>query len=385
MTSRETDAAWNRTNSEGNIMTDTTQAPHLKAAAQQALTVLRGCLEHPDASDAISALQHAIAQPDATTQPVEWRYDFNGDWWHTDDEKKAKSIKADGRKIQPLFTTPQPAPAPEWVMLDEGEVNAIIMQARIDWGNATARFPSEVEIAALAIQKAFIGKQENKPDSAPLSMSMFASKADFDAATQPAKPEPQITGCTEQGFMIDSASANELVACDYAASTLCSAVLRILDGERNGFESQNEPWATVRNRLLARLDAAESTTQRVIEPFNPEPMAGSGQAAWMDIAREYATSACFYRGIVVEIGEKFGEAAQICDDGTTSDGILLLKIPELVDAMKARLDAAELDSKLLDWLDRELACPLTLHDGRYLNLGDKGVRQVISEAMKGKL
>jgi len=92
-------------------MSDTTQAQHLKAAAQQALTVLRGCLEHPDAGDAISALQHAIAQPDATTQPVEWRYDFNGDWWHTDDEKKAKSIKADGRKIQPLFTTPQPGTA----------------------------------------------------------------------------------------------------------------------------------------------------------------------------------------------------------------------------------------------------------------------------------
>ena len=51
----------------------------------------------------------------------------------------------------------------------------------------------------------------------------------------------------------------------------------------------------------------------------------------------------------------------------------------------ARLDAVELDSMLLDWLDRELACPLTLHDGRYLNLGDKSVRQVISEAMKGKL
>ena len=130
MTSRETDAAWNRTNSEGNIMTDITQAQHLKAAAQQALTVLRGCLEHPDAGDAISALQHAIAQP--------------------------------------------------------------------------------------------------------------------------AKPEP------------------------IGYSTAMTAVL-------------------------------------------------------------------------------------------------------------ARLDAVELDSKLLDWLDRELACPLTLHDGRYLNLGDKGVRQVISEAMKGKL
>ena len=51
----------------------------------------------------------------------------------------------------------------------------------------------------------------------------------------------------------------------------------------------------------------------------------------------------------------------------------------------ARLDAAELDSMLLDWLDRELACPLTLHDGRYLNIASKSVRQVISEAMKGKL
>ena len=54
-------------------------------------------------------------------------------------------------------------------------------------------------------------------------------------------------------------------------------------------------------------------------------------------------------------------------------------------AVLARLDAAELDSMLLDWLDRELACPLTLHDGRYLNIASKSVRQVISEAMKGKL
>ena len=37
----------------------TTQAQHLKAAAQQALTVLRGCLEHPDAGDAISTPQPA--------------------------------------------------------------------------------------------------------------------------------------------------------------------------------------------------------------------------------------------------------------------------------------------------------------------------------------
>ena len=36
------------------------------------ITVLRGCLEHPDAGDAISALQHAIAQPVIAPTPVHW-------------------------------------------------------------------------------------------------------------------------------------------------------------------------------------------------------------------------------------------------------------------------------------------------------------------------
>ena len=157
-------------------MTDITQAQHLKAAAQQALNVLRGCLEHPDASDAISALQHAIAQPDATTQPVEWRYDFNGDWWHTDDEKKAKSIKADGRKIQPLFTTPQPAPAPEWVMLSKKEIqdaaNAAVLNRDLSWlgfsvdsnGFYTIPVLSDCHFQlAHTVLAAFIAKQGAKP------------------------------------------------------------------------------------------------------------------------------------------------------------------------------------------------------------------------------
>ena len=36
----------------------------MKALLQQALDVLRGCLDHPDAADAIAALQSAIAQPE---------------------------------------------------------------------------------------------------------------------------------------------------------------------------------------------------------------------------------------------------------------------------------------------------------------------------------
>ena len=230
-------------------MTDITQAQHLKVAAQQALIVLHGCLEHPDASDAISALQHAIAQP-------------------------------------------------------------------------------------------------------------------------------VITGCTEQGFMIDSASANELVAYDYAISTFCSAVLRILDGEHNGFGGQNEPWQTVRNRLLNLVNLA-----------NPQP----APAPWVMLTDEEILFAWNLRGkdgilgslrdvetaLIAKQEDKPAWPKEEQPDGSINE----------VDPfdMLARLDAAELDSMLLDWLDRELACPLTLHDGRYLNLGDKGVRQVISEAMKGKL
>ena len=44
----------------------------MKALLQQALDVLRGCLDHPDAADAIAALQSAIAQPEqpAAVQPL---------------------------------------------------------------------------------------------------------------------------------------------------------------------------------------------------------------------------------------------------------------------------------------------------------------------------
>ena len=53
------------------------------------------------------------------------------------------------------------------------------------------------------------------------------------------------------------------------------------------------------------------------------------------------------------------------------------KIRELV----AQLDAARLDAGRLDWLDREIGCPLVLHDCRCINLSDLGLRHVIDAAM----
>lgn len=62
---------------------------------------------------------------------------------------------------------------------------------------------------------------------------------------------------------------------------------------------------------------------------------------WEDSARHFADSAEFYRGIVRQIGEGFGVAARTSDDGSVQDDVLALKVPELVDALRADLAAVE--------------------------------------------
>jgi len=53
----------------------------------------------------------------------------------------------------------------------------------------------------------------------------------------------------------------------------------------------------------------------------------------------------------------------------------------------ARLDAAELDSKLLDWLGREIDCAIWLTGDRHLYIdseNENDLRAVLTAAMKGK-
>jgi hypothetical protein len=69
--------------------------------------------------------------------------------------------------------------------------------------------------------------------------------------------------------------------------------------------------------------------------FDGDPPEGSSQAKWREMAREYSNSSDFYRGIVVQIGEMFGEAARTSDDGSIQSGVLALKVPELVKAALA--------------------------------------------------
>lgn len=52
------------------------------------------------------------------------------------------------------------------------------------------------------------------------------------------------------GPVLDAATAGELAFYDYAVAQHCHATLRILDGTDGGAGANNEPWATVRRRLL---------------------------------------------------------------------------------------------------------------------------------------
>lgn len=54
--------------------------------------------------------------------------------------------------------------------------------------------------------------------------------------------------------------------------------------------------------------------------------------AWYETAAQFSRNANFYQGIVRQIGEMFGDAAYISDDGSKQQDILVLKVPELVAA-----------------------------------------------------
>lgn len=54
---------------------------------------------------------------------------------------------------------------------------------------------------------------------------------------------------------------------------------------------------------------------------------------WIESAASAENGCRFYRNIITEIGEMFGEAAKTSDDGSIQDSVLVLKVPELVAAL----------------------------------------------------
>jgi len=58
---------------------------------------------------------------------------------------------------------------------------------------------------------------------------------------------------------------------------------------------------------------------------------------WMETARQHLKNEEFYRELVVQIGEKFGDIAYISDDGSVQEDVLCLKVPELVSDLTEQL------------------------------------------------
>lgn len=62
---------------------------------------------------------------------------------------------------------------------------------------------------------------------------------------------------------------------------------------------------------------------------------------WIETSKFHAKNERFYRRIVVKIGEMFGEDARRQDDGNLNDDVLILRVPECVEALHQRAETAE--------------------------------------------
>lgn len=100
---------------------------------------------------------------------------------------------------------------------------------------------------------------------------------------------------------------------------------------------ENDGWALVEvNWLDAWLRGGDNTT----------PIAGAHRASvdrlrrleaqvdsWKGTAAQCQRNSDFYRGLVVKIGEMFGDAAKTSNDSNVQEDVLALKVPELVQAL----------------------------------------------------
>ncbi len=68
-------------------------------------------------------------------------------------------------------------------------------------------------------------------------------------------------------------------------------------------------------------------------------LATAERDAWIESAAMFSRNEGYYRGLVEQIGELFGDEAHICDDGSRSQDILCAKVPDLVRAALAAQSA----------------------------------------------
>jgi hypothetical protein len=117
----------------------------------------------------------------------------------------------------------------------------------------------------------------------------------------------------------------------------------LLDNYIAGLSPQNRDRMGGRLLVAAKNHIAESE-RRALRAEAERDEAKRLAAAWEDSAAQFCRNECFYRDIIVKIGEPFGIAAKTSDDGSVQQDVLTLKVPELVAALResARLAEAKL-------------------------------------------
>jgi hypothetical protein len=71
-------------------------------------------------------------------------------------------------------------------------------------------------------------------------------------------------------------------------------------------------------------------TRRLEDALSNKVIAEKERDGWQGTAAQHLRNEDFYRGIVTDIGNMFGLKARIADDGTICEGVLALRVPELV-------------------------------------------------------
>lgn len=90
--------------------------------------------------------------------------------------------------------------------------------------------------------------------------------------------------------------------------------------------------------VVAALRALEAGTRSL--PLPAAPVAEPGpESPWEETARHYAAGQEYYQGLLDRIGQRLGSTAYAADDGSISEDVLRAKVPELVEARIAALEA----------------------------------------------
>ncbi len=100
-----------------------------------------------------------------------------------------------------------------------------------------------------------------------------------------------------------------------------------------------QPRATEMVQALFRVAGPDehSTEPTSSDPINPE------LAAWQETARLATEGREFYRGLLRQIGELYGQEAFVADDGSEQTDVIVLKVKGLVERDRATLHALGLE------------------------------------------